>query len=165
MLVKWKLAVDNNEAFGALLTDLSKVFDCLSHDLFIAKLQYGLSLTSLRLLSDYLSNRKQRVKIEKVFSKWQSIETGVSQVSLLGALLFNIFVCDLFLILDSSYFASYADDNSPYTINKNTDSVTKSLEELSIPLLSWFKENKLKLNLDKRQLIVSGTKEVLYKKE
>ena len=54
MLVKCKLAVDNNEAFGALLTDLSKAFDCLSHDLFIAKLHsYGLSLTSLRLLSDY----------------------------------------------------------------------------------------------------------------
>ena len=77
----------------------------------------------------------------------------------------RIFVCDLFLILDNSYFASYADDNSPYTINKNTDSVTKSLEELSIPLVSWFKENKLKLNLDKCNLIVSGTKEVLYKKE
>ena len=165
MLVKWKLAVDNNEAFEALLTDLSKAFDCLSHDLFIAKLHsYGLSLTSLRLLSDYFI-KSQTTKVEKVFSKRQNNETGVPQGSLLGALLFNIFVCDLFLILDNSYFASYADDNSPYTINKNTDSVTKSLEELSIPLLSWFKENKLKLNSDKCHLIVSGTKEVLYKKE
>ena len=54
MLEKWKLAVDNYEAFGTLLTDLSKAFDCLSQDLLIAKLHsYGLSLTSLRFLSDY----------------------------------------------------------------------------------------------------------------
>ena len=84
---------------------------------------YGLSLTSLRLLSD----------------QWQNV---------IGPLLFNIFVCDLFLILDNTYFANYADDYTPYTINQNTDFVTKSLEELSIQLLSWFKENNLKLNLD-----------------
>ena len=60
-----------------------------------------------------------------------------------------------FFILDNTYFASYVDGKTPYTINQNTDSVTKSLEELSIPLLSWIKENKLKLNLDKFHLIVS----------
>ena len=54
-------------------------------------------------------------------------------------------------------YISYADDDTPYTINQNTDLVTKSLEELSIPFLSWFQENKLKLNLDKCLLIVSGT--------
>ena len=62
----------------------------------------------------------------------------------------------MFLILDNTHFASFADDNTPYIINQNKDSVTKSLEGLSIPLLSWFKENKLKLNLDKCNLIVSG---------
>ena len=78
MLEKWKLTVDNNEVFRALLTDISKAFDCLSHDLLIAKLySYGLSLTSLRLLSDYLLNRKQRTKVENVFSKLQNIETDV----------------------------------------------------------------------------------------
>ena len=83
MLEKWKqLAVTNNEAFGALLSDVSNAFDCLSHDLLITKLHsYGLSLRSLRLLSDYLSNRKQRTKVENVFSKWQNIETGVPQRS------------------------------------------------------------------------------------
>ena len=116
-----------------------------------------LSLTSLRLLSDYLSNSKQRIKVESVFSKWQNIETGVFQGSILIPLLFNIFICDLLLILDNTYFASYADDNTPYTINQSTDSVTESLEELSISLLRWFKENKLKLNLDQCHLIVSGS--------
>ena len=78
MLEKRKVTVDNNEVFGALLTDLSKAFDCLSHDILFAKLHsYGLSLTSPRLLSDYLSNRKQRIKVENVFRKWQNNETGV----------------------------------------------------------------------------------------
>ena len=150
LLEKWKISVDNNEAFATLLTVLLKAFDCLSHDLITAKLHsYGLSLTSLRLLSDYLSNRKQRIKVENVFAKWQNTETGVPEGSILGPFLYIIFICDLFLILDNTYFASSADGNTPYTINQNTDSVTKSLEEPSIPLLSWFKENKLNLNLDK----------------
>ena len=93
---------------------------------------YGLSLTSLRLLSDYLSNRKQRIKVENIF---EIIEIGVPQGSILVPLSSNIFVCDLFLILDNTYFGNYADDSTSYTINQNTDSVTKSLEKLSITLL------------------------------
>ena len=69
----------------------------------------------------------------------------------------------MFLILDNSYIASFADDNTPYTINQNTDYVTKSLEELSIPILSWFKENKLKLNLDNCHLIASGSENAKIK--
>ena len=60
MLEIWKGATDNNKAFGALLTDLSKAFDCLSHDLLIAKLHaYGLDIDSLNIPQDYLSSRKQ----------------------------------------------------------------------------------------------------------
>ena len=85
---------------------------------------------------------------------------------ILGSLLFSTFVFDLFLILDNTYFVSYAVDNTPYTINQNTKFVTKSLKELSIPLLIWFKENKVKLNLDKLiVLIVSGTENAKIKRD
>ena len=117
---KWKEAVDQDQSFGALLTDLSKAFDCLSHDLLIAKLHsYGISLVSLKLLTDYLTNRKQRAKEEIFYSSWEDIKHGISQGSALGSLLFNILVCDMFLMLDHTYFVSYTDGNIPYTVNEN----------------------------------------------
>ena len=63
MLEKWKRSVNNSKMFGALLTDLSKAFYCLNHELLIAKLKaYGFSLTALKLVHNYLSNIKQRTK-------------------------------------------------------------------------------------------------------
>ena len=69
MLGKWKWSVDRGNVFGTLLTDLSKTFDCLDHELLIAKLDaYGLSLPALRLINDYLSNRRQRTRIGNSFN-------------------------------------------------------------------------------------------------
>ena len=97
--------------FGALLTDLSKAFDCISHELLIAKLHaYGLGLDSVRYIFDYLNNRKQRTKINQNYSSWSDIFTGVPQGSILGPLLFNIYICDLLFCVDDEKIASYADD-------------------------------------------------------
>ena len=92
MLEKWKSAVDNKRNFGDLLFDLSKAFDCLPHDLLLAKLNAcRFSLPALRLVQRYLSNRKQRTKINSEFSSWEEILFGVRQGSILGPILFNIF--------------------------------------------------------------------------
>ena len=72
MLETWKEATGNNKALGALLTGLSKAANCLSHDLFIAKLHAcGLDLASLKILQDHLSNRKQRTKVSLFYSSWK----------------------------------------------------------------------------------------------
>ena len=92
MLEKWKRSANGGKVFGALLTDLSKVFDSLDHELLIAKLNaYGFSLPALRPINDYSSNRRQRTRIGNSFSDCFEAILGVLQGSILGTLLFNIF--------------------------------------------------------------------------
>ena len=129
MLEKWKSSVDKGKSFGALLTDLSKAIDCLSHELLLAKLHsYGFSITALKLIHSYLTNRWQRTKINMSYSSWEEIVFGVPQGSILGPLLFNIFLCDRFFIIKETDFSKYADDNTPYRTADTIDEVIKLLE-------------------------------------
>ena len=85
LVEKWKSTFRNNKCAGAILMDLSKAFDCMHHDLLIAKLDaYGITTNSLKLLKSYLTNRQQRVKIGNATSKWEEILKGVPQGSILG---------------------------------------------------------------------------------
>ena len=85
MLEKWRETIDKGDCFGALLTDLSKAFDCILHDLLIAKLHaYGVDMKSLRFLYSYLNGRRQRVKINDKYSSFEEILFGVPQGSILG---------------------------------------------------------------------------------
>ena len=132
MLKKWKKSVDNSKMFGALLTDLSKAFDCLDHELLIAKLNaYAISLTALKLVHNYLSNRKQRTKINSTCCRLLETIFGVPQGSILEPLLLSIFLINQFFIIGDTDIASYVGDNTPYVIADNIDGVIKSLEEAS----------------------------------
>ena len=92
MIEKWKKAVDNGNVFGTLLTDLSKAFDCLLYDLMIVKLNsYGFDLIALNLIHNYLTKRKERTKINQLYSSWEDILFGVPQGSTLDPILFIIF--------------------------------------------------------------------------
>ena len=132
MLQKWKRSIDRGKLFGALLTDLSKVFHYLNHDLLTAKLNaYDFSLPALRLFDGYLSNRNQRTRINNSCSTWMDIVFGVPQGSILGLLFFSFFVADLFFIVNSTDIANCADDKMPYNTANDIDSLIVSLEEAS----------------------------------
>ena len=89
MLERWKSGLDKRKIAGALLTDLAKAFDCLNHELLIAKIDaYGFSHSSFALIFSYLSGRKQRMKIKNSLSSWSNVTTGVPQGSIFGPLLF-----------------------------------------------------------------------------
>ena len=95
MMEMWRKALDKSGKCGVLLTDLSKAFDCLLHDLLIAKLHaYGFDYLSLKLINNYLTGRKQRVRVNGSFSEWKSIGYGVPQGSILGPEHWNIEVHD-----------------------------------------------------------------------
>ena len=156
MIDKWKKAVDNNKVFGALLTDLSKAFDCICHNLLVAKLNaYGLSLPALKMIQDYLQNRKQRTKIGSSYSSWEDITSGVPQGSILEPLLFKIFICDLFHEYQNNYFANYVDDTTPYIVGDNITEALTNLSSLAQKLFTWFSNNKMKANHDKWHLLLS----------
>ena len=110
---KWNRAVANGKAFAPLLTDLLKVFDCLSHELLLARLHaHSFRFAALRLIHSYLTIRKQRTKANSSYSSWKELVFGVPQGSILRPLLFNIFLCDMFFAMKDIDFASYTNDNA-----------------------------------------------------
>ena len=114
---------------ATVLMDLFKSYDCIPHDLLIAKLNaYVIDSVGLLLISDYLSRRKQRTKIGSSYSSWHDIIRGVPRGSLLGPLLFNIFIKDLFLFIRKSGVCNIADDNTLYSVRKNIENVIYDLK-------------------------------------
>ena len=85
-------------------------------------------MSALRFVHSYLKNRMQRTKINSEYSSWEEIMFGVPQGSVLGSLLFNIFLWDLFLIMENIDITSYADDNTPYTTGNSIKEVIQKLE-------------------------------------
>ena len=96
MLEKWKNTLDKGKHVGAVFMDLSKTFDTINHDLLIAKSKAcGFSNNALLFMLRYLKNRFQSVSINSSFSTWEEIIAGILQGSILGPLLFNIFLNDI----------------------------------------------------------------------
>ena len=150
----WRMALDNGDTIGVVAIDLSKAFDCMPHGLLIAKMHaYGFSTNVCKLLKSYLVDRKQRVKIGETKSEWTSNIKGVPQGSILGPLLFNIFINDFMFHELSSKVYNYADDNTLSFIDKDINEIQRKLQLDCITAMQWFESNNMKANADKFQLM------------
>ena len=159
LLEKWKKSLDQKNYAGAILMDLSKAFDTINHELLLAKLHaYGFDKTALAIIKSYLTNRWQHTKINTAFSSWTELLNGVPQGSILGPLLFNIYINDLFFNFAETDISNYADDTTLYACDSNLQNLITRLERDSINAIVWFENNYMKLNEEKCHFIISGNK-------
>ena len=139
--------MDKRGFAGLLITDLSKVFDCIDHKLLIAELHaYGFNIKSLELIHSYLYERIQRVKINSSFSHWNNVESCITQGTINGSLLFNIYICDLFFDIIETHIANYAGDTTPYPLDSKLENIVKLLEENADKLSDWFSNKRTLTN-------------------
>ena len=158
-------AMDNKKVTASVFLDMSKAFDSLNHDLLIKKLRHiGLSSQVILWFQSYLSFRYQRVRINSSLSDLLPVSTGVPQGSILGPLLFSIYVNDLpSLSLKKCEVDSYVDDTKMYlSFNvKDKDISIMDLQQDLTSIRNWCFNNSLLINPDKKKLIVFGTKQML----
>ena len=153
---EWRKHLDKKKQIvGAVLMDLSKAFDCIPHELLIAKLSaYGFDRKSLTFFLSYLKGRKQTVNIKGNLSSYMDVLAGVPQGSILGPVIFNIFLNDMSNIFEKCNLNNFADDNTLDDHASNVPDLVNSLENDSQRAIDWFKMNHMIANPDKFKAII-----------
>ena len=159
LLEEWREKLDKSFNVGAVLMDLSKAFDCIPHNLIIAKLAaYGFKRETLRLIYSYLKGRKQCVKINNTYSDYNEIISGVPQGSILGPVFFNLSINDLFFFIEKASMHNFADDNTLSAWGETVSKLIDTLESESNIAIDWFTKNEMIINPDKFQAIILDKK-------
>ena len=151
--------LDKKEIALLLLIDFSKAFDMVDHDILLKKLYfYGVRGLAHDWLRSYLFDRSQYVFLNGKKSSTRKLEFGVPQGSILGPLLFVLYINDLPNIDKSIHFILYADDANIVVTGKTLEIIQKKIQKFIPQLLNWINSNALKLNIDKtKYMLFSNT--------
>jgi hypothetical protein len=152
----WRQLKEDKRIPAVLLADLSKAFDCLPYSLTITKLHsYGMDYNSTLLLTDYLTNRLQRVKTGGATSSWAKVLKGIPQGSIMGPVVFNIYMNDLFQFVNDGFLLNYADDNTILVDGVTKAEVMTKLHTASETIVNWCEQNQMEANPSKFQIMIS----------
>ena len=144
--------LDKGKATGILALDLSKAFDTINHDNLLDKLdKIGIKHNAHKLLSNYLHERQQITKQGNLYSDKTILTHGVPQGSILGPLLFIVYINDIFSITKHCKILSYADDTTLYCSSLHPSNIQQSINEDAKTLTAWFRQHGLKVNAGKSQ--------------
>ena len=150
----WRRALDVDKLVGSIMLDLSKAFDLVNHSILLKKLRsYGIRGSECKWFGNYLEERRQRVAIDGVYSDWSDIKRGVPQGSILGPLLFTIYVNDLPLVVNSK-IKQYADDTTLYCAANDSVELSYNLNADLMKIEDWIENNGLRLNVFKTQMLL-----------
>ena len=156
--------IDRGNLCGMVLVDLRKAFDLVNHELLLLKLDlYGCHGNELAWFRSYLSERYQCVKYDSVLSDPLPVTTGVPQGSILGPLLFIMFMNDAILEISEARIDMYADDSTVYVAGKCVADINRTLTTHSKPLYQWINANRMVLNADKTECMLLGTRQKLQR--
>jgi hypothetical protein len=157
MVENIKCSLDQGKIVCGVLVDLSRAFDCVPHKLLIAKFRaYGVSVSACDVVTSYLTDRKQRVKIGTQRSEWIHAHKGSAQGSILGPFSFNVLTNDMFDLIDEDVeIYNCADDNSVLCSGKCLNEIKEKVILNVNRLISWYAYN-MKINSEKFQCIVFG---------
>ena len=169
LLEEWREHLDNNKTVGGILMDLSKDFDCVPHDLLLAKLAaYGIDHNLILYIHSYLLNRKQCVCTDNILSEFDKVILGVPQASIVGPILFNCFFNDFYYFIKNANVQNFADDNTLTTFAQNVGTLISILENINSEskiATDWFETDKMIVNTGKFQSIIIDKKKQDHTKE
>ena len=158
----WLLNIDKGKTNAVIFHDLKKAFDTVDHDILIKKLSYyGLNGKEFSLLQSYLTNRSQCCSVNGKVSNFSSISCGVPQGSILGPLLFIIYMNDLQQVTDNCDISMYADDTHLSAALKGSSDINIEIIPDFLKICDWLQANKLSLNILKTEYMIIGTEKSL----